>query len=272
PHAISAAASSWRTWMKRTWSRRLRSASMIPLMPSPGRPKTTSTPQSWRVSINTSAAVSAMRAPFRKSRAVRRVRAESARKAQKTRGRGASGRGARAPEARAAVNDLHGKNAPRRRNRRVKTHCRFAGHGASPALSVVSRAACCWHVRCCPNGVAETAKEENAMKLPAVLAGTTAGLLLAGFAIAQGPATPPREPSTTHAATDAATLGRHTMTGEVTSVTPDKGTTARQDSRRPDALALPQLGAPAREEGRQRDGRARAEGQRSSAEGEITME
>ena len=62
------------------------------------------------------------------------------------------------------------------------------------------------------------------MKLPAMLAGTTAGLLLAGFAIAQGPTTPPREPSTTtRAATDAALLGRHTMTGEVTSVTPDKG-------------------------------------------------
>ena len=60
------------------------------------------------------------------------------------------------------------------------------------------------------------------MKLPATLAGTAAGLLLAGFAIAQGPAPPP-QPSTTHAATDAALLGRHMMTGEVTSVTPDKG-------------------------------------------------
>ena len=63
------------------------------------------------------------------------------------------------------------------------------------------------------------------MKLPAMLVGTAAGLLLAGFAIAQGPATPPQPSttSTTHAATDAALLGRHTMTGEVTSVTPDKG-------------------------------------------------
>ena len=61
------------------------------------------------------------------------------------------------------------------------------------------------------------------MKLPATLAGTAAGLLLAGFAIAQGPAAPPPQPSTTRAATDAALLGRHTMTGEVTSVTPDKG-------------------------------------------------
>jgi hypothetical protein len=62
------------------------------------------------------------------------------------------------------------------------------------------------------------------MKLPAMLAGAAAGLLLAGFAIAQGPAAPPPQPSTTHAATDdAALLGRHTMTGEVTSVTPDKG-------------------------------------------------
>ena len=61
------------------------------------------------------------------------------------------------------------------------------------------------------------------MKLPAMLAGTTAGLLLAGFAGAQGPATPPPQPSTTQSAPDAALLGRHTMTGEVTSVTPDKG-------------------------------------------------
>ena len=53
------------------------------------------------------------------------------------------------------------------------------------------------------------------MKPPAMLAGPTAGLLLAGFAVAQGPATPP--------ATDAILLGCHTMTGEVTSVTPDKG-------------------------------------------------
>ena len=53
------------------------------------------------------------------------------------------------------------------------------------------------------------------MKPPAMLAGPTAGLLLAGFAVAQGPAIPP--------ATDATLLGRHTMTGEVTSVTPDKG-------------------------------------------------
>jgi hypothetical protein len=64
-------------------------------------------------------------------------------------------------------------------------------------------------------GLVETQKENNVMKRPAMLAGTTAGLLLAGFAVAQGPATPP--------ATDAALLGRHTMTGEVTSVTPDKG-------------------------------------------------
>jgi hypothetical protein len=55
------------------------------------------------------------------------------------------------------------------------------------------------------------------MKLPATLAGTAAGLLLAGFAIAQGPAAPPPQPSS------AALLGRHTMMGEVTSVTPDKG-------------------------------------------------
>jgi hypothetical protein len=58
------------------------------------------------------------------------------------------------------------------------------------------------------------------MKLPATLAGTTAGLLLAGLAVAQGPATPP-QPSMTQHATDMS--ARHTMTGEVTSVTPDKG-------------------------------------------------
>jgi hypothetical protein len=52
------------------------------------------------------------------------------------------------------------------------------------------------------------------MKLPVMLVGTTAGLLLAGFAVAQGPAAPPA---------DATLLGRHSMTGEVASVTPDKG-------------------------------------------------
>src|SRR5438046_1370062 len=57
---MKAAASSCRTWMNRMRSRRVRSASMMPLMPSPGRPKTTSTPQSWIVSISTSAAVWAM--------------------------------------------------------------------------------------------------------------------------------------------------------------------------------------------------------------------
>src|SRR6185437_7467800 len=57
---MKAAASSWRTWMNRTLSCRLRSDSMIPLMPSPGSPKITSTPQSRTVSIRISAAVSAM--------------------------------------------------------------------------------------------------------------------------------------------------------------------------------------------------------------------
>src|SRR5882762_1311112 len=78
-----------------------------------------------------------------------------------------------------------------------------------------------WHVRCFFTDRAETQKERNAMKLPAMLAGTTAGLLLAGFAVAQGPATPPPQPSMTQPATDM--TARHTMTGEVTSVTPDKG-------------------------------------------------
>ena len=58
------------------------------------------------------------------------------------------------------------------------------------------------------------------MKLPAVIAGATAGVLLAGHAIAQGPATPP---PTTTSATDEVMTGRHTMTGEVTSVSPEKG-------------------------------------------------
>ncbi len=59
------------------------------------------------------------------------------------------------------------------------------------------------------------------MKLPAALAGVTAGMLLAGFAVAQTPSTP-SQPST-HRAADTTMSGRHTMTGEVTSVAPDKG-------------------------------------------------
>src|ERR1044071_3364121 len=43
--------------MNRISSFRFRRASMIPLMPSPGSPNTTSTPQFCRVSINTSDAV-----------------------------------------------------------------------------------------------------------------------------------------------------------------------------------------------------------------------
>lgn len=58
------------------------------------------------------------------------------------------------------------------------------------------------------------------MKLPATLAGVTAGMLLAGLAVAQSPSTP--QPST-HRAADTTMSGRHTMTGEVTSVAPDKG-------------------------------------------------
>jgi hypothetical protein len=61
------------------------------------------------------------------------------------------------------------------------------------------------------------------MKLPAMLAGTTAGLLLVGLAVAQSASPPPPHPSP-HATSDTTTLmGRHTMTGEVTSVAPDKG-------------------------------------------------
>src|SRR5918911_1703034 len=57
---MNAAASSWRTCMKRTRSCLWRKASMMPLMPSPGRPKTVSTPQSMMLSMSTSAAVSAI--------------------------------------------------------------------------------------------------------------------------------------------------------------------------------------------------------------------
>jgi hypothetical protein len=58
------------------------------------------------------------------------------------------------------------------------------------------------------------------MKLPATLVGVTAGMLLAGFAVAQSPSTP-SQPSTHKA--DTTMSGRHTMTGEVTSVAPDQG-------------------------------------------------
>ena len=61
------------------------------------------------------------------------------------------------------------------------------------------------------------------MKLPTIAAGTTASVLLAGLALAQSPSTTTPQPSTTMTATDPAMNGRHTMTGEVTSVTPDKG-------------------------------------------------
>ncbi len=59
------------------------------------------------------------------------------------------------------------------------------------------------------------------MKLPAMLAGTTAGLLLAGLAVAQSPSPPPQPSARLASATTL--MGRHTMTGEVTSVAPDKG-------------------------------------------------
>src|SRR5262245_55144353 len=49
---MNAADSSCRTWTNRIlWARSL-SASITPLIPSPGKPKTTSTPQSWIASIN----------------------------------------------------------------------------------------------------------------------------------------------------------------------------------------------------------------------------
>src|SRR5437762_10696733 len=57
---MKAAASSCRTCMKRILSLRTRRASMIPLMPSPGRPKIVSTPQSESDSTKTSDAVVAI--------------------------------------------------------------------------------------------------------------------------------------------------------------------------------------------------------------------
>src|SRR5215510_3150172 len=51
---MKAAASSWRTCTNEMRSWRVRSASMRPLMPSPGRPKTTRTPQSISRSTKTS--------------------------------------------------------------------------------------------------------------------------------------------------------------------------------------------------------------------------
>src|SRR5438128_12537810 len=68
-------------------------------------------------------------------------------------------------------------------------------------------------------------KEENAMNLSPMIAGTTGGLLLAGLAIAQSPSpTPPApsQPVIAQSAPDAA-MARHTMEGQVTSVNPDKG-------------------------------------------------
>src|SRR3954466_1708661 len=61
---MKAAASSCLTWMNWISPWRFRSASMVPLIPSPGSPKTTSTPQSMRMSTIISAAVCfAMAAP-----------------------------------------------------------------------------------------------------------------------------------------------------------------------------------------------------------------
>src|SRR3954454_7842223 len=57
---MNAAASSWWTSTKRTRSALRRSPSMIPLMPSPGSPKTVSTPQSARRETNTSDVIAAI--------------------------------------------------------------------------------------------------------------------------------------------------------------------------------------------------------------------
>src|SRR6478609_6760326 len=58
---MNAAASSWCTRKNRTCSRCRRRPSMIPLMPSPGRPKTVSTPHSASRSISDSDAILAIR-------------------------------------------------------------------------------------------------------------------------------------------------------------------------------------------------------------------
>jgi len=119
------------------------------------------------------------------------------------------------------MNDLHSKNAFRRSNAQVKRPWRPCRLVDSFALSILSGVALHWHVRCSLT-TWQNEKENNVMKLPAMLAGTSAGVLLAGLAIAQSPAPPP-QPSTTRSSMDATATGRHTMTGEVTSVTPDKG-------------------------------------------------
>src|SRR5688572_13640156 len=53
-HAMSAADSSCRTWMKRSFPSRCRIASISPLMPSSGMPKMVSTPQAMRQSMTMS--------------------------------------------------------------------------------------------------------------------------------------------------------------------------------------------------------------------------
>src|SRR5262249_45704516 len=60
PHAMKAADSSCRTCTNEIESWRIRSASMMPLIPSPGRPKITRTPHSISRSASTSAAVRAI--------------------------------------------------------------------------------------------------------------------------------------------------------------------------------------------------------------------
>lgn len=60
------------------------------------------------------------------------------------------------------------------------------------------------------------------MKLPAMLSGVAAGLLLSGLALAQNSTAPPSQPSVSQPASEAR-VSRHTMTGEVTRVNPEKG-------------------------------------------------
>src|SRR5215813_4800117 len=269
--------------MKRTWSRRLRNASMIPLMPSPGSPKTTSTPQSCNPSIRMSAAVIAILIALLRRLAARlggnplgefsqvtclrrkaRSRAENPRK----RARRNAPHRARRDAPRAAMHDLHGKNAFRRSNAKVKRRARSSRRVDSFAVSVLSSPGRGWHVRCCLtvwfDEKGETSHEaaSHARRYD-------------GRRSARGPrgGTEPHEPAAAvfH---DPVGGGRHcdrSSHDDWRSHERDarQGTTAHQDSRGPSAPSLPVRGAPEREEGRQRDGRARAEGQRSRTEEQV---
>jgi len=72
---------------------------------------------------------------------------------------------------------------------------------------------------------ANNAIKGETMKLRTMIAGTATSLLLASLAVAQTPPTPvapSSEPTTVQAAPDT-TMERHSMQGEVTRVSPEKG-------------------------------------------------